>query len=184
MLEYLLILGFFIFYVSVLGFLDKKRDLRSATEAFIMGIVVAVLSAVVQTLPSEFYPSFYSSMIRIILIAPLTEEALKFYGCLRYFAKRIPIESTRKAALYGYGVGLSFGTFESLIVAFTGYPLIGIFLRVLLTMPMHIIAAMISAYGIGYTFRTGKRQYYSLLFLGSAVTIHVLFNYSAVLFQP
>ena len=184
MLEYLLILGFFIFYVSVLGVLDKKRDWRSIRNAFVMGVVIAVLSAVVQTIPSGFYPSFYSSMIRIILIAPLTEEALKFYGCLRYFAKRIPIESTRKAALYGYGVGLSFGTFETLIVAFIGYPLIGIFLRVLLTIPMHTIAALISAYGIGYTFRTGKRQYYSLLFLGSAVTIHLLFNYFAFLVQP
>jgi len=175
MLEQLLILGVFVLYLALPTIFVKERDWNALLIALIAGVVAGLISAVIETLSSQYIPSSYSSPTQIILFAPLLEEALKFLGCLIYLKKRRTIVSIPKSMVFGYRVGLCFGLLETLGLT-VGAPLYAILPRVFLTMPMHILVASISAHGIGYALRAGKRLYYSLLWLVIAFAIHALFN--------
>lgn len=178
MLEQSLVLVFFILYLALPRIFVKKKDWEGLIIPFATGVVAALLSAVIETIPSQFIPSFYSSPIEVVLIAPLLEEALKFYGSLKYLKKRRATVSISKSLESGCYLGLGFGMLETLSKT-VGAPLYAILQRVLLTMPMHILTASISAYGIGYAFKTERKLYYSLLWLGIAFAIHALFNFYA-----
>jgi len=175
MLEQLLILGVSALYLALPVVIVKERDWNALLIALIAGVVAGLISSVIETLPSQFIPSFYSSLTLAILFAPLLEEALKFLGSLTYLKKRRTSVSVSKSVVFGYNLGLGFGVHETLGKTL-GAPLFAILPRVFLTMPMHILAASISAYGIGYAFQTGRKLHYSLLWLVIAIAIHALFN--------
>jgi RsiW-degrading membrane proteinase PrsW (M82 family) len=175
MLEQLLILGVFVLYLALPAFFVKEKDWNALLVAMIVGVVAGLIGAFIETLSSQYIPSFHSSRAQIVLFAPLLEEALKFLGCLMYLKKRRTVDSISKSMVFGYRVGLCFGLLETLGLT-VGAPLYAILPRVFLTMPMHTLAASVSAYGIGYALHTGKRLQYSLLWLVTAFSIHALFN--------
>jgi RsiW-degrading membrane proteinase PrsW (M82 family) len=182
MLEQLLILGVSALYLAIPMIFLKERDWTALLTALVAGVVAGLISSIIETFSSVFIPSFYSSLTLAILFAPLLEEVLKFLGSLVYLKKRRTIASIPKSVIFGYNLGLGFGVHET-ISKTVGAPLFAIFPRVFLTMPMHFLAASISAYGIGYALQTGKRLFYSLLWLAIAIAIHALFNGFAFNFQ-
>lgn len=181
MLESFLILGLSVLYLAIPMIFLKERDWNALLIALIVGIVAGLISAIIETLSSEYIPSFYSSPTQIVFFAPLLEEVLKFTGSLVYLRKKT-IVSIPKSMVFGYNVGLGLGVHETLSKTL-GAPLFAVFPRVFLTMPMHILAALVSAYGLGYALQTGRKLYYSLLWLGIAFAIHALFNFFALQIQ-
>jgi RsiW-degrading membrane proteinase PrsW (M82 family) len=175
MFESLPILGVAVLYLALPIVFVKEKDWKALTIAFAAGIVAGVIGAVIETLSSVYIPSlYYSSLTQVVLFAPLLEEALKFLASLAYLKKK-NIVSISRSTVFGYNVGLGFGVLETLSKT-SGAPLFAILPRVFLTIPMHFLAASVSAYGIGYAFQTRKSLYYSLLWLVAVFAIHALFN--------
>lgn len=146
-----------------------KPDLKEKLFFLLSGIIVSIpITLLFGTFTRNFLgvlPSFFASLISIIIFTPFIEE----------FAKAYPLfyrhgETERSIFILGFLVGLGFGITEFILYVFL------LDIPVVVRLPgilFHAASTSIVAYGIA------KKQ--PVRFYLIAVSLHLLNNFSAVL---
>ncbi len=145
-----------------------RPDLEEKLFFLLSGIIVSIpITLLFGTFTNNFLgvlPSFFATIVSIVLFTPFIEE----------FAKAYPLfyrhgETERSIFILGFLVGLGFGITEFLLYVFVLH--IPVYLR-LPGIFFHAASTSIVAYGIG------KRQ--PVRFYLVAVSLHFLNNFSAL----
>ncbi len=146
-----------------------KPDLKEKLFFLLSGIIVSIpITLLFGTFTRNFLgvlPSFFASLISIIIFTPFIEE----------FAKAYPLfyrhgETQRSIFILGFLVGLGFGITEFILYVFV------LDIPVVVRLPgilFHAASTSIVAYGIA------KKQ--PVRFYLIAVSLHLLNNFSAVI---
>ena len=146
-----------------------KPDLKEKLFFLLSGIIVSIpITLLFGTFTRNFLgvlPSFFASLISIIIFTPFIEE----------FAKAYPLfyrhgETERSIFILGFLVGLGFGITEFILYVFV------LDIPVVVRLPgilFHAASTSIVAYGIA------KKQ--PVRFYLIAVSLHLLNNFSAVI---
>jgi len=162
----------------------------------IIGIGLGALSGLIAGLAETVYlgyatalyflhPSIFVVFI-VSFLAPFVEEQIKPLGL--YFLKEEEGVSLSVGdwAILGSFAGLGFGLLENGLYAYQvsnygyGVSLALMGLRTLVSLPVHMIATIVSGFGIGLWARTGKVSYF-LRFLVVAMLIHGFCNFVATM---
>lgn len=185
----------FIVYVLILYSYVIKTSLSKTSIVFriaLTSISFGLLSyASVQIFNSiELLFMDTKGIIHVILVGPLQEEIVKFAFLLLTFSfvKRLDLKKKsfdlnadlKGSVLVGAIIGLILATLENLIDYGHLNPA-NTFLRTLVSWPLHILTTVISVYGL-HKFHTTGKVHTAVTMLSTAIVVHVVFNFSLLLF--
>ncbi|MFH1115760.1 MAG: PrsW family intramembrane metalloprotease, partial [Pseudomonadota bacterium] len=177
----------------------EPEPIRLVAAAFLVGAVVSVPVIWLQVSAAAAVRSLYGAVtpeglhvIELIVIAPISEEVLKFLATLVILRCIKEFDEPMDGIVYGVSVALGFAAVENVgylakayqanLGALTATAII----RAVLSVPAHALFACLWAYALGYA-RFSKEgsvtPLYPLLGLCLAVIAHSLFNLAAI-FAP
>ena len=125
------------------------------------------------------------TLIAACLIAPFVEELSKPIGVYLIKMEEKPLLSVKNWMILGTFAGLGFGLMENAVYTFNAFAVAGatpgllLFgLRMLLCLPLHMIATTISCFGFGLWANTGKIKYF-IVYILISMLIHGSYNFIA-----
>lgn len=136
--------------------------------------------------PLFFVDQTVITIIAITIMAPFLEEQVKPLGLYLLKEEENISLSLMNWALLGLLSGLGFGLLENVFYAIQAaefgldVALLLFSLRMLLSVPIHMISTMITGFGVG-VWEKRDRGIYFILYLAIAMVIHGLYNGVAIL---
>ena len=125
------------------------------------------------------------TLISACIIAPFVEELSKPIGVYLIKMEEKPLLSVKNWMILGTFAGLGFGLMENAVYTFNAFAVAGatpglllLVLRMLLCLPLHMIATTVSCFGFGLWINTGKIKYFIFSML-TAMLIHGSYNFMA-----
>ena len=141
----------------------------------------------ITTLPLFFVTGNFNiiMLVTACIIAPFVEELSKPIGVYLIKMEEKTLLSVKNWMILGTFAGLGFGLMENMMYAFNATAVAGgeaglllLLLRMLLCLPLHMIATTISCFGFGLWINTGKIKYFVFSML-TAMFIHGSYNFVA-----
>lgn len=177
----------------------EPEPIRLVAGSFLVGALVSLPAMWLQVNAAAAIRSTYpllseqtGSIIDVTIIAPISEEILKFLATLMILRRIKEFDEPLDGIIYGVSVALGFATVENVGYLGKAYQTnLGVLtvtaiIRAVLSVPGHALYACLWGYALGYA-RFSDEQHvsplYPLVGLGLAIIAHSLFNTAAV-FAP
>jgi RsiW-degrading membrane proteinase PrsW (M82 family) len=169
--------------------LKKSHLLISTGLGGLIGFLCAWVETfyMIPTLPLFFVTGNFTiiTLISACIIAPFVEELSKPMGVYLVKMEEKPLLSVKNWMLLGTFAGLGFGLMENAMYTLNAFSVAGanaglllLLLRMLLCLPLHMIATTISCFGFGLWANTGKIKYF-IVYLLISMLIHGSYNFIA-----
>ena len=169
--------------------LKKSYLLISLGLGGIIGFLCAWVETfyMISTLPLFFVTGDFTiiTLIAACIIAPFVEELAKPLGIYLIKMEEKPLLSVKNWTILGTFAGLGFGLMENVVYTFNAFAAAGanaglllLLLRMLLCLPLHMIATTISCFGFGLWANTGKIKYF-IVYILISMLIHGSYNFIA-----
>lgn len=169
--------------------LKKSYLLISLGLGGIIGFLCAWVETfyMIPTLPLFFATGNFTivTLLSACVIAPFVEELSKPIGVYLIKMEEKPLLSVKNWTILGTFAGLGFGLMENAMYTLNAFVAAGanaglllLLLRMLLCLPLHMIATTISCFGFGLWANTGKIKYF-IVYILIAMLIHASYNFVA-----
>ena len=169
--------------------LKKSHLLISLGLGGLIGFLCAWVNTfyMIFTLPLFFVTGNFNiiMLVTACIIAPFVEELSKPIGVYLIKMEEKALLSVKNWMLLGTFAGLGFGLMENATYALNAFAVAGanaglllLLLRMLLCLPLHMIATTISCFGFGLWANTGKIKYF-IVYILISMLIHGSYNFIA-----
>ncbi|MBN2434469.1 MAG: cyclic nucleotide-binding domain-containing protein [Spirochaetes bacterium] len=166
-----------VFYLIYARYSSSYPDLSKQLQAFIAGIIAALLIIVIKPYVILLVPSG-NLWISAFIKAAFLEKIFVFFLLLAVF-RHYPDFTLLEASLSGILLGIGFSVCENIFYALS-YGTNTMIIRIIFTVPLHMTTCGIMGYYIGESLYSGSRiykSYYFVLSLIVPVFFHGLFDY-------
>lgn len=177
----------------------EPEPIRLVAASFLVGALVSLPAIWLQVNAATVIRSVYPvvsrqtlHVIELIVIAPISEEILKFLATLLILRCVKEFDEPMDGIIYGVSVALGFAALENIgylnkaYQANLGALTAAAIIRAVISVPAHALYACLWGYALGYA-RFAKEgsvsPLYPLAGLGLAIITHSIFNIAAI-FEP
>jgi len=151
-------------------------------SSFVWGAVGAYLLS--KALNNYVFLAIFPRETVVTLTAPMTEEICKAL-VLVYLVQRPRFRYIVDGAVYGFAVGIGYSVAENIFtyMAISRDPLVGTISRILSATLMHATASALVGIALGRLRRSRSKFQWSLVGIGAAITLHVIYNNAVTSFS-